>query len=395
MNKHDILINGGGLAGLTCAIALAQLDLNVGVIAPGLSPSTKTPPIGDRRTTALLSQSVTYLNELGIWEKISPHASSLKIMRIIDATKRLIRAPQVDFKASEIDLESFGENVTNFDLLNVLHDCAKAYGNVSLYDDFSSDIEIFDDHVSLQTKSGIKLQADFLIGADGRNSPVREAADISTRNWSYPQTALVTNFKHRLPHGNISTEFHTETGPFTIVPMPGNQSSLVWVETPERAGELAKLSANELSHRIETQMHSVLGKVEIIGKVQTFPLSGMVSKQFGVGRLALIGEAAHVIPPIGAQGFNLGIRDIQSVAKLLHSTSRAEWVSVGKRYHDSRLRDVNLRATSIDLLNRSLLSNFLPAQLLRGLGLSVLGIAGPLRRMIMREGVGFSPDNPA
>ncbi|MBL4892489.1 MAG: UbiH/UbiF family hydroxylase [Rhizobiaceae bacterium] len=393
MHKHDILINGGGLAGITCVIALAQMDLDVGVIAPGFSPSNDNaaiaPPMGDRRTTALLSQSVTYLDELGIWEKVAPHASSLKIMRIIDATKRLIRAPQVDFRASEIDLESFGENVTNFDLLNVLHDCAKAYENVSLYDDFSSDIEIFDDHVFLQTKGGTKLKADFLIGADGRNSPVREAADIGTREWDYPQTALVTNFKHRLPHGNISTEFHTETGPFTIVPMPGNQSSLVWVETPKHAEVLAKLSTEELSVRIETQMHSVLGKVEIIGKVQTFPLSGMVSKQFGVGRVALIGEAAHVIPPIGAQGFNLGIRDIQGLANLLHSTSRAEWVNVGMHYHDSRLRDVNLRATSIDLLNRSLLSNFLPTQLLRGFGLSVLGIAGPLRRMIMREGVGL------
>lgn len=255
MHKHDILINGGGLAGLTCAIALAQMDLDVGVIAPGLTPSTKSPPIGDRRTTALLSQSVTYLDELGIWDKIAPHASSLKIMRIIDATKRLIRAPQVDFRASEIDLDSFGENVTNFDLLNVLHDCAKAYKNVTLYDDFSSDIAIFENHVSLQTKGGTELEADFLIGADGRNSPVREAANIGTRSWGYPQTALVTNFKHRLPHGNISTEFHTETGPFTIVPMPDNQSSLVWVETPEHAEELAKLSTDELSRRIETQIN--------------------------------------------------------------------------------------------------------------------------------------------
>ncbi|MFK5980969.1 MAG: UbiH/UbiF family hydroxylase [Rhizobiaceae bacterium] len=390
MHKHDILINGGGLAGITCAIALARTNMDVGVVAPGLPSATDSLPIGDRRTTALLSQSVTYLKELEIWETISPHASSLKVMRIIDATKRLIRAPQIDFRASEIDLDSFGENVTNIDLLNGLLDCAKAYENVTLYDDFSSKIEIFDDHVSLQTKGGIELEAAYLIGADGRNSPVRKAAAIATRSWGYPQTALVTNFKHRLPHGNISTEFHTETGPFTIVPMPENQSSLVWVETPETAEKLAMLPAEELSNRIEAQMHSVLGKVEIIGKVQTFPLSGMISKQFGVGRIALIGEAAHVIPPIGAQGFNLGIRDIQSVVGLLHSTPRTEWLNIGKRYHDSRLRDVNLRATSIDLLNRSLLSNFLPAQLLRGLGLSVLGVAGPLRRMIMREGVGLS-----
>jgi len=115
----------------------------------------------------------------------------------------------------------------------------------------------------------------------------------------------------------------------------------------------------------------------------------MVAKKFGEGRVALIGEAGHVIPPIGAQGFNLGIRDIQSLAGYLRSTVRNDWPKIGQKYHDSRVRDVNLRATSIDLLNRSLLSDFLPTQLLRGIGLSVLGNAGPLRRLIMREGVGF------
>jgi len=370
MRKHDILINGGGLAGLTCAIALAQLELDVGVIAPGLPQSASSknnPPIGDRRTTALLSQSVAYLEELGVWKKIAPHASSLRIMRIIDATKRLIRAPQVDFRASEIDLESFGENVTNIDLLNVLHDCVKGYKNVTLYNDFSCEIDFSAGRVSITTKGGIELEADFLIGADGRNSAVRNAADIGARNWDYPQSALVTNFEHRLPHGNISTEFHTENGPFTIVPMAGNCSSLVWVEKPDNAERLANLSSDELSRRIEKQMQSILGKVKIIGKVQTFPLSGMVAKKFGEGRVALIGEAGHVIPPIGAQGFNLGIRDIQSLAGYLRSTVRNDWPKIGQKYHDSRVRDVNLRATSIDLLNRSLLSDFLPTQLLRGL----------------------------
>ena len=115
----------------------------------------------------------------------------------------------------------------------------------------------------------------------------------------------------------------------------------------------------------------------------------MIAERFGDGRVALIGEAAHVIPPIGAQGFNLGIRDIQSLAKLLQATPKSEWHMIGKTYHSSRLKDVNLRATSIDLLNRSLLSDFLPSQLVRGLGLFTLGNAGPLRRMIMREGVGI------
>lgn len=396
MNKHDILINGGGLAGLTCAIALAHAEFNVGVIAPKpkhaptKTGDSKSPPkAGDRRTTALLSQSIEYLKELGVWESIAPHAASLQIMRIIDATNRLIRAPQVDFRASEIDLESFGENVTNFDLLNVLEEAANSYDAITLYDDFSKNIKIFEDHVAVQTENGTKLQGNFLIGADGRNSPVRDAANITTRQWKYPQMAVVVNLEHTLPHGNVSTEFHTETGPFTLVPMPGDASSLVWVEKPEKAQELAALSAEELGLIVEKQMQSILGKIKIIGKTQTFPLSGMIAERFGDGRVALIGEAAHVIPPIGAQGFNLGIRDIQSLAKLLQATPKSEWHMIGKTYHSSRLKDVNLRATSIDLLNRSLLSDFLPSQLVRGLGLFTLGNAGPLRRMIMREGVGI------
>lgn len=396
MNKHDVLINGGGLAGLTCAIALAQKELNVGVIAPrppqamtSKGKSSSGNNIGDRRTTALLSHSTNYLDELGIWEKIAPCAASLKVMRIIDATNRLIRAPQVDFRASEIELDSFGENVTNFDLLQVLVEEAGGLDGVTLYDDFSAEIVISDDQVRVSTKNGVELEGHFLIGADGRNSPVRTAANITTRQWNYPQTALVVNLEHTLPHGNVSTEFHTENGPFTLVPMPGNASSLVWVEKPEVAKALAALSTEELGRRIEKQMQSILGKIKLAGKTQTFPLSGMIAERFGLGRVALIGEAAHVIPPIGAQGFNLGIRDIQSLVQILVSRPQFEWDQIGKTYHESRLRDVNIRSTSIDLLNRSLLSEFLPSQLLRGFGLFALGTAGPLRRMLMREGVGI------
>jgi len=208
------------------------------------------------------------------------------------------------------------------------------------------------------------------------------------RHWSYPQTAIVLNFSHDLPHGNISTEFHTESGPFTQVPLPGNRSSLVWVRKPTEADVLMALSPEELSLRVEKQMQSMLGKVIVEPDVQAWPLSGMMAHRFGKGRLVLAGEAGHVFPPIGAQGFNLSLRDIIHLNDLI-SDLKGEPIpeSIGDRFDRRRRADVMTRTAGVDLLNRSLLSDFLPTQMVRAAGLHVLSALPPLRALFMREGI--------
>ncbi|MGH6663643.1 MAG: FAD-dependent monooxygenase, partial [Pseudolabrys sp.] len=205
------------------------------------------------------------------------------------------------------------------------------------------------------------------------------------------QVALTLCLKHSRPHRDASTEFHTATGPFTLVPLPGQRSSLVWVLDPADADDIAALDDVELSAEIERASHSILGKIEVEAGRGLFPLSVATARKLANRRIALVGEAAHVIPPIGAQGLNLGLRDAASICELVTATARAGRDAGGAdvlaAYDKMRRGDVGTRTLAIDLLNRSLLTDFLPVQGMRGLGLYMIDRIGPLRRELMREGV--------
>ena len=381
MSKFEVAVIGGGLAGMIAAVAMARGGRNVALVAP---PSPKE----DRRTTALMDQSIRFLDRLTLWEKLRPAAAPLTSMRIIDGTNRLLRAPTTTFRSAEVGLDAFGYNFPNKALMDVLEAAVAAEGNITRFTDMAETIVIASEAVTITLAGGEEISADFAIGADGRKSKLRETAGIDVRTWSYPQSAMVLNFTHTLPHQNISTEFHTEHGPFTQVPLPGNRSSLVWVQNPSDAAARIELSPAELGNVVEERMQSILGKVAVEEGVQIWPLSGMMAHRFGKGRLALIGEAAHVFPPIGAQGLNLSLRDIMALTDLL--CARAELpvaADAGTSFDRKRRADIMTRTASVDLLNRSLLSDFLPVQMLRAAGLHVLSVIPPLRNIVMREGI--------
>jgi 2-octaprenyl-6-methoxyphenol hydroxylase len=235
------------------------------------------------------------------------------------------------------------------------------------------------------------LQTPLAIGADGRRSLCRAAAGIGIDERRYEQMALTLSFKHTRPHRDISTEFHTPSGPFTLVPLPGNRSSLVWVLEPADANALAALDDAELSSEIERASHSILGKIEVEPGRGLFPLGVATARRFAANRIALIGEAAHVIPPIGAQGLNLGLRDAAAICEVAVAARRAGedigGINALARYETMRRSDIGSRTLAIDLINRTLLTDFLPVQGARGLGLYLIDRIGPLRRALMREGV--------
>jgi 2-octaprenyl-6-methoxyphenol hydroxylase len=245
--------------------------------------------------------------------------------------------------------------------------------------------------VLIRVAGGQSLSARLVIGADGRHSMCREAAGIAVRRRDLGQSALTFNIVHSRPHRNISTEFHTSHGPCVFVPLPGDRCSVVWVAAPKEAARLAALGDDELADAAEKQSHSIFGRVRIEGGRHVFPLAVEQPSQFARHRIALVGEAAHVIPPIGAQGLNLGLRDAADIAELIRKAAAAGEdpgaPHLLRRYDWARRPDVASRTFVIDIANRSLLSDLLPIQGLRALGMHLLGSIGPLRRLAMREGL--------
>ncbi|MGD0151917.1 MAG: UbiH/UbiF family hydroxylase [Xanthobacteraceae bacterium] len=384
----EVAVIGGGPAGLVAAIALVTAGVDTLLIAPPAEP--------DHRTTALLAGSVTALETLGVWPACVPHAAPLRKIRLIDATERLIRAPEVLFTAAEIDLDAFGYNIENRHLIAGLE--ARAV-ELKLARIAGAAVSITPDAagVSIKHTDG-ETRARLVIGADGRRSLCRAAAGIGTKRRTYPQTALTLNLAHARPHDDTSSEFHTESGPFTLVPLPGRRSSLVCVLDPVHADELAAMNDADLSLEIERRAHSLLGATTVEPGRGIFPLAIETADAFAHDRIALVGEAAHVVPPIGAQGLNLGLRDGATISELA-AEARRQNIDIGApqvlaRYDTQRRADVTSRSIAVDLLNRSLLTDFLPAQGARGLSLYLVDRIGPLRRALMREGVAPAAAQP-
>jgi 2-octaprenyl-6-methoxyphenol hydroxylase len=376
----DAAVVGGGPSALTAAIALASAGISVAVVARA-APS-------DNRTTALLASSVAALETLGVWDACRADAAPLTTLRIIDATQRLWRAPEVSFDAHEIGLDAFAWNIENRHLVAALEARAAAMANLHRVAEDADAVAYHGDGMTVRTGSGAAIEAKLVVGADGRNSICRSAAGIDVQRHSYPQIALTYNVAHSRPHRDISTEFHTEDGPFTTVPLPGDRSSIVCVVNRAGAERMQALSGEALDGELERRSHSILGKITAKPGHGVFPLVMETARRFAAERIALVGEAGHRIPPIGAQGLNLGLRDAAAIAEIAadHRTDPGA-PDVTDRYDRERRADIMTRSFAVDLMNRSLLSGFLPMQGLRGIGLHLLNSIGPLRRAMMREGV--------
>ncbi|WP_448952342.1 FAD-dependent monooxygenase [Labrys neptuniae] len=378
-NHRPVVVVGAGLAGLACAAILVARGRQVTLVGP---PGDA----GDTRTTALLDGSVQALAKAGITLAGHAEAAPLRVMSIVDATQRLLRARPVAFDASEIGLEAFGWNIPNGMLTQILRQRLEAVG-VEQWPVKVLAAEPGADGLVLKLEGQPDLTADLIVAADGRNSLLRQAAGIETRQHDYPQVALALNLRIGRPHRDISTEFHTEFGPFTLVPLPGLRASLVWVVSPEKADELRGMDDAALSRAIEIQSHALLGHVQVDSRRSFWPMGTVVATTQAGNRLALIGEAAHVLPPIGAQGFNLTLRDIVALANALEGVADTGDAAALEAYAKARRLDIGTRHSAVDLLNRSLLSGQFALQGARGLGLYALERIGPLRRAMMRQGL--------
>lgn len=381
----DVAVVGTGLAGLATALSLAATTRSVCLIGPfGQAERSK-----DQRTSALFKASLTLLDRIGVLDLCRDGMAPLAAIRVIDDTGRLLRAPEMLFDAKEIGEHQFGANLQNDALARAAATKVSQTPSIRIIDTRAvTAITPAADHVKLETEDGATIFCRLVAGADGRKSLARSAAGLVPKTWDHGQAAVVATFAHSRPHESISNELHRPAGPLTTVPLPGLASSLVWVETPARAAELTSMTDKEFCDELEARLAGILGRLSNLSPRASFPLSSLSTSPLASNRIALIGEAGHAFPPIGAQGLNLGLRDAAEIADCVgDSPADPGAPDVLAAYDRGRRLDVWSRTAAVDLLNFSLISSVVPVQMARTAGIHAINAVGPLRRLLMREGM--------
>ena len=392
MERFDILVAGGGTAGLCAAAALGGLGLRVLCVdpAPGDGPDG---PEADLRTTAILSPARRLLEEAGLWEALAPHVAPLTVMRIVEAGRGAPLAR--DFAASDLGQEGFGWNVPNRALKRVLGERLAAAPTVAARRGVGFRSRLAGtEEVVVGLSDGTEVAARLLLGADGRESAVRRACGIGVRTTRYGQKALVFAVTHGAPHGGISTEVHARGGPFTLVPLPDHEgrpcSAVVWMTEGAEALRLSALPGDAFAEAVNARSAGAMGPLAPVGPRQVWPIVTQVADRLTARRTALMAEAAHVVPPIGAQGLNMSLADLRALLDLCRERPGAigedGWLSA---YARARGPDIRLRAAGIDALNRASIAGAAPLVAMRGLGLRALHGVGPVRQALMRLGLGL------
>lgn len=386
--KAEILVAGAGSTGLAAAMAFARAGWKTAIVG-------RNPPPLPGRTVALFEASVRFLDALGALERVRERGCPVESIRMIDDTDQFLPVPELTLRAQEIGLPALGVNVSNDDLVEILVDLVRARDDITVIDADIADYVFEPDGAAVILADGRRIAADFIVAADGRQSRARAVAGIDVKEWTYPQVALTMLLRHEFPHENVSTEFHTRSGPFTLVPLPAREgaphrSSLVWLMSVADGRRRLAKPREELEFEIEDYARSEFGAMTIEGDIGQFRMGGMQVSKHAVGRLALVGETCHVFPPIGAQGLNLSLRDVADLEDCLASVdigNERELSRALARYDRHRRADIGFRTHGIDILNRSLIIPHLPVDLFRGASFFAVATLGPLRRAVIREGV--------
>ncbi|WP_299297490.1 UbiH/UbiF family hydroxylase [uncultured Tateyamaria sp.] len=391
----DILVSGGGIAGLTAAAAFGTAGFSVICVDP-------TPPIvdqdtdgADMRTTAMLQPARTLLEAAGLWDQLSPYAAPLEVMQIVDAggqdgTAREIKA----FRASDVSDLPFGWNLPNWRLRRAMVDRLNALPNV----DFRPGVatrsllgRTAEARVGLT--DGSRVSARLVIAADGRASPMRTAAGIDVTTRRYGQKALAFAVTHPIPHENVSTEVHQTGGPFTLVPLPDRDgipcSAVVWMDDGPKSVRRMSADPVDFEDEMSTRSCHILGPLKLASRRTIWPIISQIASQLTGTRLALIAEAAHVVPPIGAQGLNMSLADTSTLLAL--ATAQPDKLgddAMLAAYQTARYADIRRRVTGVDLLNRASQATSVFARDARAFGLNALHQVTPVRKTLMQLGLG-------
>ncbi|MEM1313186.1 MAG: FAD-dependent oxidoreductase [Pseudomonadota bacterium] len=400
--ETDVLVVGGGAAGLSAACLFAAEGLRTLCVDAAAPVVDEAAPGADLRTAALLRPSVEALEGCGAWAHMARAAAPLWTMRLVDAGGAEPEARETaDFVSSEIQDQPFGWNLPNTTIRRALLARVAEMPFCDLRAPAALRGLVLREREALATLSdGASVRARLAVAADGRDSAARRLGGLEARRWSYAQKALVFAVTHEAPHEGVSTEIHRTGGPFTLVPLPdgadgAHRSSVVWMEEGPKAVALAE-AAREDAAGFEAALNArscgVLGRLRLGSRVAVWPIVSQLAGRLDGPRLALMGEAAHVVPPIGAQGLNMSIADAAALARMAGEATRAGGdpgaPEVLARYHRARWPDMALRVTGVDALNRAAMATAQPVRDLRRLGLATLHRLRPARQAAMRLGMG-------
>ena len=392
--ETDVFIAGAGLAGSIAALSYSKAGRNVIIADPFIYSDN---PQVDYRTTAYLHPAKLFLESLGIWEAIEDSAMPLEVMKIIDSSSvkngDIIKS-QKEFKSAEISDLPFGWNVKNSLMRTALKRLIDQQSNCKLITASSAiDLVCRDSMAYVKLSSGKTVKAKLVIAADGRNSILRQKAGISIKTQRFGQKALAFAVTHATPHKNISTEIHNSGGPFTLVPLPDNNgkpsSAIVWMENGEKAKRLMEMETKSFEHEMTVRSCNILGPLKLASKRSLWPIISQIADRLYSQRLALIGETAHVVPPIGAQGLNMSIKDIKFLNNLDQKyPDQLGSMDILNEYQKNRIFDIRQRVAGVSALNRISISSNKLVQNVRAFGLENFFQVPAIKHATMKLGMG-------
>jgi 2-octaprenyl-6-methoxyphenol hydroxylase len=381
------------MVGLPLGLALAQGGLKT-VIVDAAPPAKVLDPNFDGRVSALAYASVRMLGALGVWEGLAPNAQPIREILVTDGQAGQPASPfSLHFDAQEVGTEALGHIAENRHIRAALFQAVEGCANLELLAPAAvKSLAVEAGGAIARLANGEEIAASLVIAADGRDSPLRSLMGVQIVGWSYPQTGIVATVEHEKPHNGVAYEHFLPSGPFAILPMTGNRSSLVWTEAKVKAPALLALDEAGFNAELARRFGGHLGATRSAGPRWSYPLSFHLARDFVKPRFALAGDCAHGIHPIAGQGLNLGLKDAAALAEVLLDAARLGRdigaLDTLKRYERWRRFDSFVLAASTDAMNRLFSNDIAPLRYLRDLGLGIVDSVGPARRFFMRHAGG-------